>query len=455
MSLDASPLALLLEGLPYSLSSGGSTAAWQAIRQVTDALDLLRSEGKLNNDVVTQYYGRTVIEQVAESNALEGSTLSIGETEAAVLKGITLTGHDPGYVRDAHSLYAALRRLAELARTPSPTDLEIVKELNGLILEGRQSAGQFRQRAVAIRGSEHRPPKTWSEIMDQMEHWETWSRSRADAPAILRAVVLHDWLTHIHPFGVGNGRTTRAISTLELLRGGSPPVIIKKVKHRNQYLDSLAASDAGGDLGPFLEFLLKRHHESVRTLLHMSAEAAGLTVPQAKLLQSQQKRVDLWNRAVELLAVGLEDRLTSLVGPLGGAVRFKVFPEGLDRDDFTQLWARRAISRSWAFQATIVMPGLPTVERLAWIGFRSEVMEHTTQERGPSLFWSRRNPTLSHPPWSAVTGADAPRYDEFTCDLTAVGDRWFALSPQGAVKLTTSELADQLAQGFAALAQEG
>jgi hypothetical protein len=82
-------------------------------------------------------------------------------------------------------------------------------------------------------------------------------------------------------------------------------------------------------------------------------------------------------------------------------------------------------------------------------------MEHTTQERGPSLFWSRRNPTLSYPPWSAVTGADAPRYDEFTCDLTAVGDRWFALSPQGAVKLTTSELADQLAQGFAALAQEG
>ncbi|MFN7769616.1 MAG: Fic family protein [Planctomycetaceae bacterium] len=455
MPLDSSPLALLLEGSPYSLSPSGLTAAWQAVCTVSDELDVLRAQGRLSAEVVTQYYGRTIFEQVAESNALEGSTLSIGETEAAVLKGITLTGHDPGYVRDAQSLYAAMQRLAELARTGAPTDLETLKELHELILEGRRLAGEFRRNPVAIRGSDHRPPKTRAEIMDQMEHWEAWSQSRADAPAILRAVVLHAWLTHIHPFGDGNGRTARAISTLELLRGGSPPVIIKKVKHRNQYLDSLAASDAGGDLGPFLEFLLRRHHESVRTLLHMSTEAAGLTVPQAKLLQAQQKRVDLWNRAVELLAVGLEDRLTSLVGPLGGAVRFKVFPEGLDRDDFTELWARRAISQSWAFRATVVIPGLPTVERLAWIGFRSEVMEQTTQERGPSLFWSRRNPELSYPPWSAVTGADAPRYDEFTCDLTAVGDRWFALSPQGAVKLTTSELADQLAQGFAALAQEG
>jgi Fic family protein len=455
MPLDSSPLALLLEGSPYSLSPSGLTAAWQAVCTVSDELDVLRAQGRLSAEVVTQYYGRTIFEQVAESNALEGSTLSIGETEAAVLKGITLTGHDPGYVRDAQSLYAAMQRLAELARTGAPTDLETLKELHELILEGRRLAGEFRRNPVAIRGSDHRPPKTRAEIMDQMEHWEAWSQSRADAPAILRAVVLHAWLTHIHPFGDGNGRTARAISTLELLRGGSPPVIIKKVKHRNEYLATLAASDAGGDLGPFLEFLLKRHHESVRTLLRMSAEAEGLTVPQAQLLQAQQKRVDLWNLAVELLAAGLEDRLTSLVGPLGGEVRLKIFPDGLDRDDFTELWARRGISQSWAFQVTIAIPDLPSVERLAWIGFRSELMEQTTQERGPTLFWSRRNPALSYPPWSTVTGADAPGCDEFTCDLTSVGDRWYAIGPQGVKRLTASELSDLIAHGLAALARSG
>jgi hypothetical protein len=38
-----------------------------------------------------------------------------------------------------------------------------------------------------------------------------------------------------------------------------------------------------------------------------------------------------------------------------------------------------------------------------------------------------------------------------TCDLTSVGDRWFAQGPEGAVPLTTSDLVDQLADGFLAL----
>lgn len=451
MSCDLSPLALLLDGSPYSLSPEGMTTAWQAICELVEELSLLRARGQLSSEVVSQYYGRTIFEQVAESNALEGSTLSVGETEAAILKGVTLTGHDPGYVRDAQSLYAAMHRLAEIARTNTATDLETLKELHELILQGRRFAGEFRQRPVAIRGSDHRPPRTWSEIMDQMEQWEAWSRAQAGAPAIVRAVVLHAWLTHIHPFADGNGRTARAISTLELLRGGAPPIIIKKVKHRNEYLETLGASDASGDLAPFLEFLLKRHQESVRTLLRMSVESEGLTVPQAQIRLAQQKRVDLWNRSVALLATGLEDRLTSLVGPLGGEVRFKIFPEGLDREDWTELWSRRAIPQSWAFRATVVIPGLSPVERLAWIGFRSDVMEQAMQERGPTLFWSRRNPDLSYPPWTTVTGPAAPGFQELSCDLTSVGDRWCAIGPQGAVQLTTSELAEQLALGFAAL----
>jgi Fic family protein len=422
---------------------------------VTDEVDLLRAQGKLSAEVISQYYGRTIFEQVAESNALEGSTLSVGETEAAVLKGITLTGHDPGYVRDAQALYRALQRLVEMARTNTPTNIETLKELHELILEDRRLAGEFRQQPVAIRGSAHRPPKTWSEIMDQMEQWEAWSLSRTNAPAIVRAVVLHAWLAHIHPFLDGNGRTARAITTLELLRGGAPPIIIKKVKHREEYLETLGASDAGGDLGPFLEFLLKRHQESVRTLLQISVQSAGLTIPQAQLRQAQQRRVDLWNRSLELLAVGLEERLGNLVRPLGGEVVLKGYPEGLDLEDFQELWARRTIPQSWAFRVRVTIPGLAPVERLAWNGFRSSTLEQAAGDRGPTLFWSRRNPPQSYPPWTNVTGAEAPGFDEVTCDLTSVGDRWIALGPQGAVSRTTSDLVDQLADGFLALVRPG
>jgi hypothetical protein len=81
---------------------------------------MLRQTGELTEQTLRNYYGEKRFEQVAESNAIEGSTLSVGETELAVLKGVTITGHDPAYARDAIALDKALNRIAELARQAEP-----------------------------------------------------------------------------------------------------------------------------------------------------------------------------------------------------------------------------------------------------------------------------------------------------------------------------------------------
>ena len=177
MASNSSPLELVLEGSIYSLTSSGQHGAWNRIMEANSRLGLLRQEGRLGPDILKRHYGQTIFEQVAESNALEGSTLSVGETEVAILKGVTLTGHDPRFVRDAHSLHAALLRLRELSVTGSPSSLETVQEVHGLILADHPLAGQFRTQPVQIRGSTHRPPRTWREILDQMEQWERWSKA--------------------------------------------------------------------------------------------------------------------------------------------------------------------------------------------------------------------------------------------------------------------------------------
>lgn len=43
--------------------------------------------------------------------------------------------------------------------------------------------------------------------MDGMEAWEKWSTANPTAPALLRGTVLHTWLTHVHAYIDGNGRT--------------------------------------------------------------------------------------------------------------------------------------------------------------------------------------------------------------------------------------------------------
>lgn len=75
------------------------------------------------------YFGDTRFRQIAESNAIEGNTLSETETETemAVMKGVTIAGHDPAYSKDAVNLSMALERMVELAQDRLPTGIEQVK----------------------------------------------------------------------------------------------------------------------------------------------------------------------------------------------------------------------------------------------------------------------------------------------------------------------------------------
>ena len=158
-----------LDGSPYLLDPSAENYLLAEIGRVERRVSLLRSKKLLTAATLERVYGQKRFEYVAESNALEGSTLSVGETELAVLKGITVTGHDPGYVRDAVDLDNALQSLSTLAKKNIPIDIEQIKEIHSHILGSRPTAGLFRRERVQIKGSKHTPPKTWGEVMSGME----------------------------------------------------------------------------------------------------------------------------------------------------------------------------------------------------------------------------------------------------------------------------------------------
>lgn len=90
-----------LESTPYLLDGTASRQAKARLDAIEERVALLRRTGRLTEQTIRDYYGEKRFEQVAESNAIEGSTLSVGETELAVVKGMTITGHDPAFARDA------------------------------------------------------------------------------------------------------------------------------------------------------------------------------------------------------------------------------------------------------------------------------------------------------------------------------------------------------------------
>ena len=417
------------------------------LQSIEERVALLRSRGVLTEQTVKDYYGEKRFEQVAESNAIEGSTLSVGETELAVLKGITITGHDPAYAKDAMALDRALTRITEIARdTKHPTDIAQLHEIHGLLLGDRPGAGIFRNERVTIRGAKHTPPKTWERIMAMMSDWQSWSADNATLPAPIRSAVLHAWLTHVHPFIDGNGRVSRAIGNLELIRAGYPPIIIKK-KERDRYIEALAESDECGDIRSFLELVFDRVEGGLTGLELSAKRKQGFNPVVEKIRQMQEKQLYIWETGVKLLASIVGHRLTQLLEPVGGSASIRLYDSPLDLDDYLEVCGGKSVSRSWAFTVRIEIPGVPRLEKLAYIGHRSNKLHQTlNHEGGPSIYWSSKNPA-NFPKWLS-DGENSP----FAMELTAKagnGDEWIArLSDDTVQRVQTTELASKIAEAL-------
>ncbi len=436
-------MILDVSGTPYYLSEQTGAAAIQAtVRDLTERVELLRTQGKLTNSTLQDYYGEKRFEQIAESNALEGSTLSVGETELAVLKGITISGHDPGYSKDAQTLARALDELTDMARDKAPTDIEQVRHLHELILGERPAAGVFRQSEVRISGSKHVPPRTWPEIMGLMEHWQLWSRNNAAAPTLLRVSVLHAWLEHIHPFLDGNGRAGRAITNLELVRAGYPPIIIRR-KDRDQYLDALARAD-DGDLGAFIDIVAGRMEDALRDLERAAQRRQGYDVQKEKIRQAHSNRLALWNAGVHLLFASIKSTLAERFGDTSVVIDMREYDQ-LSVDDFIDLCEGRTVRLSWAFTIRCRAPGMPVIERLAWAGVMGEALSsRLSQQPGrPVLMWSVPNPDR-YPPW--MRAGDASLGGE---QMTIHRDRWLILRSGKVLEQSPSDLAAKIAEEIA------
>ena len=438
-------MTVTLDGSPYSLEDTGRWVFDKA-HKLQEQVDLLRDRGQLSEQTLRAYFGDTRFRQIAESNAIEGSPLSVGETELAVSRGITITGHDPSFSKDAINLSRALERMVELGQNGSPTNLDQVRELHSLILGDGPGAGLLRSQPVRIAGSQHRPPASWNEVMSAMEDWEGWSRSNDGGQALLRAIVLKTWLTHIHPFSDGNGRTSRAVMNLELIRAGLPSIIIRR-EDRPRYYEALAESDLGGDLGPISELILARAEDALRDLMSSATTHEGFDLARAKLRKAQERQVAIWNDAVRLLFRLVDDDLYSLFAGVG-EVTTRRYDDELLLDDYAALVRDDPAGNSWLYRIGVQVPVLGDRRWLAWTGYRSYQMRQWEDiGPGPSIFWSIPHPT-GYRPWIQAQ-SKSPGVVELTLQLPNV-DQWIAQLPDGSIgRFKPSEIALRIAQAVA------
>lgn len=81
-----------------------------------------------------------------------------------------------------------------------------------------------------------------------------------------RGAMLHAFFVGIHPFIDGNGRTSRLLLNLEVMKDGFPPVIIK-VENRLAYYEALDKVHTTEDYSDFIALVEREVEDSLDVYL--------------------------------------------------------------------------------------------------------------------------------------------------------------------------------------------
>lgn len=208
-----------------------------------------------------------VVEYTYNSNAIEGNTLTLRETDL-VLRGLTIGQKPLKDHLEAIGHKEAFEFVRELVSDNVPISERIIKQIHYLVLaDKKEDRGVYRRIPVRIMGAQHEPAQPYL-IEPEMEQLLS-EYAESTEHIIVKLARFHIEFENIHPFIDGNGRTGRLLVNLELMKAGFPPIDIKftdriayynafdeyHVKHNLSAMVKLFAGYVNARLDKYLKFL--------------------------------------------------------------------------------------------------------------------------------------------------------------------------------------------------------
>ena len=204
------------------------------IKELLNEVDVLKEQlsilRPLPEEALKKIQDALDIEYTYESNRIEGNTLTLQETALVVNEGVTISGKSMREHLEAINHTEAISYIKDIAKQDIEISERTIKEIHALILHGidREIDGIYRTVPVIITGRTHMTPQPYL-IEKQMEDFMLRFRQMEEEKVhpVLVAAYLHDELVRIHPFIDGNGRTSRLLMNLYLLRNGYVIITLK------------------------------------------------------------------------------------------------------------------------------------------------------------------------------------------------------------------------------------
>lgn len=228
----------------------------------------IKSSGNLKNSeqqsppvflhFVAEHRRPIILEQIRDlwthsSTALEGNTLTLGDTHAVLAMGLTVSGkplseHQEivGHAKAIDLLYQSLaeplsKALIFALHTAVQTEIihDIFKPIGAWKVEvnGTHAVTSKNEQLFIEYANPMHVDTLMVELIEFINNTDTSAINANNAVSYYAKV--HMAIAHIHPFFDGNGRLARLISNILLLKAGLPPLVIEKSKRR-EYIECLA-----------------------------------------------------------------------------------------------------------------------------------------------------------------------------------------------------------------------
>lgn len=207
----------------------------------------LDSRRPLTEGEVARLHEDFAIEYTYNSNAIEGNTLTLRETDM-VLRGLTIDQKPLKEHMEAVGHKEAFDFVRELVQKNEPLSERVIQQIHFLVLaDKKEDRGVYRRVPVRIMGAAKEPAQPYM-IQPSMEQLMLrFEESREHI--VTKLARFHIEFEGVHPFIDGNGRTGRLLVNLELMKAGFPPIDIK-FTDRKAYYDAFDAYYVKGDLSP-------------------------------------------------------------------------------------------------------------------------------------------------------------------------------------------------------------
>lgn len=234
-------------------------------------------------NMASQIEEELIKKSIFSTAAIEGNSLTQEDVDK-IVENKKINFSKERFVKEIQNLKTAYNNIKDINILDNKIQItqDLIKSYHKIVTNGLESEtnipGQYRNTKVIVGNQEHGgtnvPPKIFEDIKNLMEEFVLWINSNEllEIHPIFRACIAHLSLALIHPFGDGNGRTSRIIEAHILKSAGYRFVYTMLSNYYYKNIDeyfitfSKVLKNEDNDISDFVLFYLKGMLESIKAI---------------------------------------------------------------------------------------------------------------------------------------------------------------------------------------------